>query len=365
LQQLHFDEAVGSFRHGVALIADLPFVDGLRSQLGGQLRRAEQRQAIRELHAATERIRTVCGSEPIMDAEARTVEELCRTLWQRRELVTRRLQVTSESDPAGDPRADLQELAVLWSDLRLRLTADDQAVAHREALDILAEAQTLFGPSCAIDDQRQAHAAALGQSDVARAAAVQAAARAPASAWEHVALGRSLIRAGKLDAASANFERALELSPTDLWANFYRGKCAFLRGRTDDAVESFTACVALAPDRAWCYYNRGRAREGRGLSDGALRDYDQALRLDSSLAAAALSRAMLHYRQGRHEDALADLQHAREVGAGPVAVHYNSALVHLARGDRAAALASLDDVLLVAPEHPEARALRDDLRRVP
>jgi serine/threonine protein kinase/Flp pilus assembly protein TadD len=365
LQQLHYDEAVGSFRHGVALIADLPFVDDLRSRLGGQLRRAEQRQAVRELHAATERIRTVCGSEPLRDAEARTVEELCRTLWQRRDLVTRGLRLSSNSDPDGVARADLQELAVLWSDLRLRLSAGDPAVAHRDALDILAEAETLFGPSCAIDDQRQAHAAALGQSDVARSARERAAARAPTAAWEHIALGRSLIRAGSLDAASAHFERALELSPTDLWANFYRGKCAFLRERTDDAIESFTACVALAPDRAWCYFNRGRAREERGLADGALRDYDQALRLDPSLAAAAMSRAMLHYRQGRYEDAFADLRHSREIGADAAAVQYNSALVHLARGDRVAALASLDDALQVAPDHPEARALRDDLRRVP
>jgi serine/threonine protein kinase/Flp pilus assembly protein TadD len=361
LRQLRHAEAAGSFRHGLDLTEDVPLTGGLRAELADGLRRAELGQGAGELHALAEQLRTAYGAEALNPAAARAVEAQCRALWQRRGLILGRLADPTDPDLGRQVRGDLMELAVLGADLRVRLAAGGEA-ARREALDVLGEAEALFGPGCVLARERQAHAAALGLTELARAAGRQADALGPATAWEHVAVGRGLTRADRLDEAEDQFARALALAPQDFWANFHAGSCALRRGRPTDAVAAFTACVALAPERAWCYHNRGRAFEELGRPDDALRDYGRALRLDPGLAAAALNRGVLHHRQGRDAEALADLARALAAGADPAAVHYDTALVHLARGDRPAARASLDAALRHDPRHADAHALAERLR---
>src|SRR5262249_3286597 len=70
-----------------------------------------------------------------------------------------------------------------------------------------------------------------------------------------------------------------------------------------------------------------------------------------------------HYRQERYDAAFADLRRALECGANAAEAHFNLALVHRARGDRAAALASVEQALQAAPQHADALALREALRR--
>jgi Flp pilus assembly protein TadD len=60
--------------------------------------------------------------------------------------------------------------------------------------------------------------------------------------------------------------------------------------------------------------------------------------------------------------AVADLEEALRQGADPATVHYNLALVRLATGQREAARASVARALLHAPEHAQARLLRERLR---
>jgi tetratricopeptide (TPR) repeat protein len=227
-------------------------------------------------------------------------------------------------------------------------------------LEVLDQAEALFGPNCALDAERRGHEAALGITP-ARARP----APAPRTAREHYAVGRALFRAGDLAAAEARLDRALELQPGALWPTFYKGACAYRRARYEDAVLAFTACAALAPRSGWCYHNRGLAYEALGQPERALSDYDRALRLGPASAPAALSRARLHCRAGRYPRALEDLARAEANGAAPALVEHNRALVHLARGDRAAALACLDKALDQDPRLEEARRLADRLRRRP
>ena len=88
-------------------------------------------------------------------------------------------------------RTDLLDLATLWADLRVRLASTAEAIqARREALRILVEAETDFGPSLVLCRERQAHAEALGLADEAQRAEIQARTLVPRTAWEHYALGR-------------------------------------------------------------------------------------------------------------------------------------------------------------------------------
>jgi serine/threonine protein kinase/Tfp pilus assembly protein PilF len=348
--------AVASLRRGLGLAEESGLHGDLARELREELRLAERAQAAGELHLIVERIRALSGSDPLPPAQARAAEEHCRAFWERRDLIAQQL--------GPQARDDMLDLALLWTELRVRLASPGEAAAaHRDALRVLDEAEALYGASRTLCRERQDHAAALGLSDLAAEAARRGAALAPRTAWEHYALGRALLRADDPAAAAPWLERAVELQPQGLWPNFYRGKCAYRLGKHADAVSAFTACVALAPDSSWCYYNRGLAYAGLGRPDDALRDYDRALRLDPSLAAAALNRGMLHYHAGRHPEALADLRSALNAGAPPAVVCYDLALVHAARGDRPAALACLQRALADDPDHRDARALQDSLRR--
>jgi serine/threonine protein kinase/tetratricopeptide (TPR) repeat protein len=278
--------------------------------------------------------------------------------WADRELILR------GGGPAGEDeevlRADLLDVALLWTDGDVRQAPQDRA-AREAALRVLDEAEALLGPGAALARERRRHAAALGLPEAADEPA-------PRTAWDHCAVGRTFLQSKDYPHAAAEFREAARLQPQGLWPRFYEGVCAERLGRHEEAVLAFTFCTALAaPPRqlAGCLFNRGRAYAAWGRTDRALADYDAALELDPGLGAAALNRAVLHYREKRYPDALRDLDLARERGVDPTAVHYNRALVRLGQGDRPAALAEVRAALAHDPSHREARELLRTLQPRP
>src|SRR5262249_57054264 len=99
-----------------------------------------------------------------------------------------------------------------------------------------------------------------------------------ATAWEHYALGRALLRSGDLERAAEEVGRAVRLQPQGLWPNFYQGLCAYRQGRYADAVTAYSVCIGAAPEAAGCFYNRALAYAALPRTDDALRDYRLALR---------------------------------------------------------------------------------------
>jgi serine/threonine protein kinase/Tfp pilus assembly protein PilF len=364
VHEQRYGEAAVALKHGLTLTEGLPFNRAVVQGLQEQLRHVERAQAAQELHRFVERLRGLYGADVLNPAEARVIEASCRPFWEQRALIMQRLGSEVGGGLGSQIQADLLDLAILWSELRVALASGANApAARREALDVLAQAEALFGPSCVLYQVRQSYAAALGLAEEAQRAARMAAALPPRSAWEQFALGRALFQAGELSAAAAAFDHAVAQQPQALWPHVYRAKCAYRRGQYHDAVIAFTACFVLAPERAWCYSNRGLAYTELAEYDRALADYDKALQLDPQLATAALNRGMVHYRARRFGPALDDLQRAQENGVDPALVAYDRALVHVARGDRAAALVCLSDALQHRTDFTEARLLRDRLRQ--
>jgi serine/threonine protein kinase len=281
LRQQRYAEAADAFRLGVALSRDLPFADDLRQRLRQGADQAERGRAAGELHRLCERVRPLYGAEDLPVDQARAAVDNCRELWSRREVIVRELGQQPASDLEPQVRADLLDLAIVGAHLRARL-ADPSAgaEAHRAALEVLAEAEALFGPSCVLCQERRAHALALGRTDVAEAARRQGAALLPHTAWEHYALGRAYLQADELGLAAAQLDRAVELQPDGLWPNFYRGVCAYRQEHYKVALAAFSASAALAPHTAACFYNRGRAYAALSDRDRAAQDCDHALRLD-------------------------------------------------------------------------------------
>jgi serine/threonine protein kinase/lipoprotein NlpI len=364
LQQHRYAEALDTLKYGIALVEDLPVNADLKRNLHAAMQTAERGQAAKELHRFCESVRPLYSAMVVPERQARIVESHCRTIWQQRSEIFQQLETQPRAELETQIRSDLLDLAILAVHLRVRLAQrNDIASVRKEALAILNEAETLFGPSCVLDRERQSHSRALGLITLANTTAGQTADLAPRTAWEHCAMGLVHFREGNYRQAAKFFEHALELNPGSLWANFYRGSCAYHLGQYEDAAIAFSICVALEPQCAWCYANRGLAYAARGRLDPALGDYDRALRLDPTLGAAMIGRAVLYYQQKRYTEALHDLQRAAELGMDAAAVSYHRALVHLARNERADALTYLRRALNRVPEHEQSKALLNQLEQ--
>jgi tetratricopeptide (TPR) repeat protein len=371
LEEHRHAEAVRAFQRGLEHLKHVPFHEDLAGELRGRLGHAEQGRAAEErarwageLHRLADRVRLLEGGDALPRAARRGLEASCRSFWERRAEILARL--SDGPGGAAAVRQDLLDLALFWTDLRVSLAAArEKKGARKEALRVLAEAEELFGPSAALYHRRQVHAAEAGLADVAGEAARRRASLAPRTAWDHLALGRSLLEAGAARQAAGHFEKALALAPENLWPNFYKGLCSCRLGEYPDAVTAFSVCIGLAPRSARLYYNRGCAYAGCGQPDRAVRDYDRALELEPALGVAALNRGRIRLRQKHFDEALADLRQALEGGVDAAVVYYDMARVKLAQGDRDGALADVRRALKHDPAHAEAQKLRDRLERRP
>ena len=353
LKEGHPTEAVRTFQRGLSRARDLPGQGELAGELARLLLVAERAEAAADLHQLAERLRFVCGGDAPPPRSARQLEERCRTAWEGRRFLANRQRAEETV------RADLLDLAILWADLGVRLAPPGRdGDARRHALRLLDEAETLLGPHPALRRERRNHSRLLGLPGSAPAGDDR---QLPRTAWECTALGRSLLRSGRLEEATGVLERALGLHPQDFWLNFYQGLCTYRLENYHRALAHFHACVVLAPASPECLYNRALTLAALGQPRRALRDYDRALQLNHHFAAAALNRGLLNYQRQHYAAALAGFQKALDSGADPARAHYNLALTYLALGNRAAALAHLERALGQNPGHREARLLRESL----
>jgi serine/threonine protein kinase/tetratricopeptide (TPR) repeat protein len=355
-----WEGAIDTLQGGLTVARGLPFRHALADELDRSLRLAQ-------LHELTVRIRFLYGADRVSPGSLSEIEAPCRALWENRRRIVRRLG--PDRDPALEPLVhdDLLDLGIFWADLQVRLappTATEEA--RRRALTVLDEAESLFGPSPVLDQERALRDEDGGRTKDGRDHHPNSSVLRPPSsresAWEHYALGRALLRSGDLQRAAEEVDRAVRLQPQGRWPNFYQGLCAYRLGRFEDAALAYSVCIGAAPEAAGCFYNRALAFDALGRTDRALRDYDRALQLDPNLASAALNRGMLHYRARRHADARADLRRALDLKADPAVVWFDLALVDLALENTDAALDDLRRALGHAPDHRDARLLYDRLQ---
>jgi serine/threonine protein kinase len=328
LKNQRYEQAVSTLRRGRQLAQEVAGGSELLHELREQLssaetardlaRRTAQRSlAAEQLHNLVDLLRFQNGAWFTEAATQAKVLKQCRTWWDRRMELLHDGDAPLPSACAARLLPDLQDLGLIWADLRVQLAGNNElAAAHQEALQILAQAEELFGASRVLELERQRSAETLGLDELARVAGQRADLRAPRTAWEHYALGCSLMRAqtppvpllggspgsllgqslyrlGKLSLAVAEFEKALDQEPQRFWPNFYRGMCAYRLDRFEDAVASFSVCIALTAStegarhttdqQARCYYNRALAHRALGHTEPARQDYEKARALDPTL----------------------------------------------------------------------------------
>ena len=338
-----YEEAIAVFQRGLEHLNRVPFHLEVQDQLRADLHRAEQARLRGELHRLAEQLRGLHGSELSQMARA-ALEERCREFWARCEALAAGL---------GEASTDLLDVALLWADVQPRTPE-----GARKALGVLDEAESLLGPSPVLTVERQWYQ--TGSLQLPTAVVEQA-----RTAWEHHALGRALLRAGRFDLAEHHLERAIALRLEGRWSHFLLGLCTYRREHYDEAVTAFTYCLGAAPDDPVCWYNRGLAYQAMKDYARALADYDRVVNLAPAFAPARQNRGLLHYHEKRYAEARADFEHALALGAPPAAVNFNLALVAIARKDNTGARSYLERALKQDMNHAEARKLLEQLAEQP
>src|SRR5262249_26244419 len=158
-----YGEAREAFRHGLDLARDVPFQGDVTRELGDQVRLAERAEAGQELHRFVERLRPLYAADGLPPAQAHALERRCREFWDQRDRIAERLLPQPAPDLDRQVQTDMLDLALLWTELRVRLAGgESQAAARRAGLEVLDQAEALFGPSCVVDRERREYATALG-----------------------------------------------------------------------------------------------------------------------------------------------------------------------------------------------------------
>ena len=359
-----FVRAMSTLERGRDLAADTRGGESLARELDQQLRRARRTQIAWQLHTVVHRLGFLLTADGIPPRQVRELEVHCRTLWEQRARILEAGGAGLDGAAEEQLRTDLLDLATFWVGLRVSLAGGQEATtARRAALKVLDEAEGLFGVSPVLEQERRAYAEQLGLADVVQEAESRLATLKPRTPWERYALGRELLREGKLEQAATELARVCDADPGSFWPNFSAGVCAYRRKRYGEAVHAFGICIALAPRTAECYYNRSLAHAAAGQPEQALHDCDRALELDPNLAAAAQNRGLLHYRAGRHVQAKADLERALARGLETGPVYYQLALIQEAQGQKVAARVSVQRALRLSPGLKEALILRQRLRQ--
>jgi tetratricopeptide (TPR) repeat protein len=272
-----FDAALAALDQARRLAQEGGDAESWADKVTLELQATRNAKLLEELHHVAQDIRFAAGAlyrSPRHDELAGA----CRSIWDARRKV---LALAQEPDAdSRQARTDLLDIALIG----VHLDASQPAPSHGAALDRLAEAEALFGPSPVLFRERLRHARALA--DLATAEAAQGAFEKmpPRSAWEHYTLGRSLLQEGDCEAAAKYLERAVALDPAAFWPNFHEGLCAYRRGKDDQAISAFRAAIVAEPRLAAPYFNRGLAYARRKDEKKARADFDRALELQPELA---------------------------------------------------------------------------------
>src|SRR5262249_4947491 len=144
-----------------------------------------------QLHRIADRFRLFYGVNFLSRADLREVERSCLEFWDNRHRILKGLApgsgISSGSDLEQHVKADLLDLAILYTSLRVRRTSGSRFSRQRKrpTLAVLEQAQEMFGESAVLYYELQKQAEVLGLPDIAGEAARKRAQLMPTTAWEY------------------------------------------------------------------------------------------------------------------------------------------------------------------------------------
>ncbi|MEO6502277.1 MAG: tetratricopeptide repeat protein [Jatrophihabitantaceae bacterium] len=172
-----------------------------------------------------------------------------------------------------------------------------------------------------------------------------------------------LVDLDRIEEGLAAFSYVLELDPRHVDALLNRAGLLADLGEPELAEPDVIRGLDIAADNAHLLSLRGRLELEAGRLDQARTALDAAVRNDPSLAGAWALRGALNFEAADLAGALSDLSRAVELSPDP-AVLFNRAHVLHELGRLAEAVADFDQVLLDAPDEPDALLERSRCHRL-
>ena len=244
----------------------------------------------------------------------------------------------------GDPAVKAQLLA--------RLLADPVRSVRMEAARALAgPAEQRLAPA-----DRQAFASALAE----YVAAQQFNADRPEA---HSNLGMLNAERGDSAGAEKELQTALALDPAFVPAAVNLADLYRALGRETDAERTLREALARAPGDATLHHALGLTLVGQKRIGDAVAEFAKAAQLAPGSARYAYVYAVALHSSGKVPQAITVLEQAQRRSPGDQALVQALAAFERDRGNRAAATRWAEQLVVLAPDNPQARELLDGLRR--
>ena len=122
----------------------------------------------------------------------------------------------------------------------------------------------------------------------------------PESPEDHLLLGESFARKGKIDEAIVEFEKALEMRPHYVEAYTNLGAAYGQKGMIDQSISASKRAIELDPTSATAYYNLGNAFGKSGDYEEAFAAFFTAIGLDPGYAEPHYGLAVCYYATGHY-----------------------------------------------------------------
>jgi len=181
-------------------------------------------------------------------------------------------------------------------------------------------------------------------------------------AHTHTDAARVYANLGNAGQAEKLWLRAAEIDPGNTDCRFYLAMLYHQTDRNEEALSMCRKMIEAQPDNGAHYLTLGNLQRRQGLLDEAERSYRQLMKLAPARPEGyfALAQLLLQMRKGITQA----VQHAHTaVRLSPSAAgHFVLARACAANADYRAALTSIEEACRLAPENPQYRELRDQLR---
>ncbi|MGB7296938.1 MAG: tetratricopeptide repeat protein [Candidatus Aminicenantales bacterium] len=173
--------------------------------------------------------------------------------------------------------------------------------------------------------------------------------------------GVELYKEGKFDQAIAAFEAVLQ-DKADFPEGYYNLGMAYLHsGESDKALAAMKKAVELKPDFLEAYFGLGQIYVGEGNYQEAIEIFNKAITVAPEAAEPYLNLGILYFNNKEDDPAEAVLLKAAALKPSFPQPYYQLGLLYLRNDNVAKARQNFERFLELAPEAPEATAVRSIL----